>query len=156
MPNGDYVWREEQLPKVKTFFKKISAVLDQFAHDHNLRIEKYYHDIPGWEFLFRHPLRGVCYIEILMKDEGHVTVCADWWVDVYESGKRSDKHTEREIWPLDEDELYAKLKTVLSIVLSWKKEDLIEGHGGHAEWQKACSAEEFEHIYDEYPFPKLD
>ena len=51
---SDYDWIDKELPKVKKFFRKISKVFFNFAEAHNLRIEKYYHYIPGWEFLFKH------------------------------------------------------------------------------------------------------
>jgi hypothetical protein len=156
MPNDDYVSEEERLPDVKAFFTKISGVLNRFAHAHNLRIEKYYHDIPGWEFLFRHPEGGRCYIEVLKKGEQYVTLLADWSVYEYDEGTAYDKHTHRITHSIVTPVLEAGLRDVLKLVLSWSREDLKLIAKRSGDFKEGLSREDFEKDLERYPVPKID
>lgn len=158
MKTGEYSeneWVEKELPKIKIFFRKLSRFLNEFANLHNLRIEKYYHYIPGWEFLFRHPLGGRCYIEILRGDEEHVTLMADWSTYDYDTGIGRHKHTERAVYGVDKTELKAVLDKLLKNVLSWTEEDLGMISQRSADYKESISKEDFEKDLLQYPTPKL-
>jgi hypothetical protein len=48
MPNGNsqFIWKER--PSLDIFFSEIGVTLTKFAEDHNLRIDKYWHQFPSW------------------------------------------------------------------------------------------------------------
>ena len=148
---NEFEWAEKELPIIKEFFEKISNNLNQFAKDHNLRIEKYYHDIPGWEFLFRHPEGGQCYIEILKSDETHVTLMAAMWINEFDSDIAYDKHTNRILCSIDGKELINKLNEILNKVLSWKKRDMEKFQSKKTTMTK----EELEKDLERYPNPRF-
>ena len=150
----EYEWIDEELAKVKEFFMKIEDVLHLFAKDHNLRIEKYYHYIPGWEFLFRHQLGGQCYIEILKSDKNNVSICGCWSLDNDKSGEYFNKHTERVLYPANKSELPTRLYDMLKLVLSWTKDDLELTSKRSPEIEETMTEEEIKKDMEQYPVPK--
>jgi hypothetical protein len=61
LPNGNPNFATEELPALEVFFRPLKPALERFATDHNLMIERYYHDLPAWDFRFRHPKGGEAY-----------------------------------------------------------------------------------------------
>ncbi|MHC4743571.1 MAG: hypothetical protein ACYS8Z_16780 [Planctomycetota bacterium] len=121
---NEFKWAQEELPVIKRFFERIAPVLVEFASDHNLKLEKYYHDGPTWDFLFRHQAGGTCYIEIRKCDDEGVKICGDWSVYQYDEGLGYNKHTQLIDCSIAENELRTGLKDMLRLVLSWKRDDL--------------------------------
>ncbi len=156
MPNGDPDWRKKELPQLKTFFRKISKVLKAFAKTHNLKITKYYHQFPSWDFSFRHPEGGVGQVEVHKVDDSTVEVFASWWVDYYDTSRRDLKHGEGVKSSLDPEILRRRLDEMLQLVTSWRKEDLTKGSENPYREHIERSKEEFDRQYKKYPVPKLD
>jgi len=127
MPNGDPDWRKKELPKLKVFFKRIAPVLKKFAKNHNLKIDKYYHQGSDWTFRFRHPEAGVGNIEVIKRDEQYVYLYPSWWVDYYDTSRRDFKHGPGVKSSLDPKILRRHLDEMLQLVISWRKEDLSKG-----------------------------
>lgn len=148
---SEYEWIENELPKVKRFFRKISKTLQNFADSHNLLIEKYYHYIPGWEFLFKHPAGGRCSIEVLRTDDGQVTIGADWTVYEHEAGLGFDKHTERMKSSIDGGSLSGNLENMFQIVMAWTRDDLTLTSKRSPEYPEQMSKEEIERDMARYP-----
>jgi len=121
---SEFEWAEKELPKVKAFFGKIADILNKFANRHNLNIEKYTQDGPAWDFLFRHPEGGSCYVQVRMYDKRHVELCGDWSIYDIDTGISYDKHTHLSQCSTDKIELENKLEEMLALVLSWNREDL--------------------------------
>jgi len=120
-----------------------------------LKIEKYDHQISGWEFRFRHIKGGAGYIDVLKGDEESVKLNAVWWLDDYETGTRFSKTSDIVISSLDKIELYDKLTEMIKLVFSWQREDLSPYKSEvYQRWKETWTKEEFEHINDEYPIPK--
>lgn len=157
MPNGDPNWGKKELPKLRAFFHKISKVLKDFAHTHNLKIDKYYHQGSDWAFLFRHPEGGVGKIQVQKCGDDHIMVYPMWWLDDYDANRRDSKHTEGEKCSLDHTALRTLLEGRFKLVLSWRKEDLVLGKPNpYSNWKDKLTKEEFERLNDKYPIPKLD
>lgn len=157
MPNGDFNWSEKELPKLKIFFSKIAVVLNKFAQDYGLKIEKYDHQISGWEFRFRHIRGGAGYIDVLKGDEESVKLNAVWMIDDYETGTRFLKTSDVVISTLDEIELHDKLTKMIKLVFSWHQEDLRSYRSDvYQQWKEKWTKEDFERLNDKYPLPKVD
>jgi len=156
MPNGDPNWRKTELPELKAFFRKVSKVLKSFARTYNLKITKYYHQFPSWDFNFRHPKGGVGQIEVHKCGDDAVEVFASWWIDYHDTSRRDSKHTEGRKCSLDGLALCTLLTEVLHLVFSWRKEDLSRGTENPYRENIEMSKEEFERLNDKYPLPKID
>jgi hypothetical protein len=151
---NEYDWIDKELPKVKKFFKKISGVLVGFANVHNLLIEKYYHYIPGWDFLFKHPAGGKCFIQVAQANDGYLTIWADWRIYDYDTGQGFDKHTEKITSSIAEDNLNQNLEHMFQTVMSWTKDDLTLIGQRSPEFPERMTREEFERDMARYPEPK--
>lgn len=156
MPNGTPDWRKKELPKLKVFFKRIAQVLKTFSQDHNLKIGKYYHQGPDWDFTFRHPECGVGKIQVQKCGEDHVMIYSMWWVDYYDTSRRDFNPGEAVKSSLDPEVLRRHLDEMLQLIISWRKEDLTKGVGNPYREKIERSKEEFDRQYKEYPIPKLD
>ncbi len=156
MPNGDPDWRKKELPKLKVFFKRIAPVLKKFAKDHNLKINKYYHQGSDWTFRFRHPQGGMGNITVAKCDEPYVNLYPHWWVDYYDTSRRDFKHGPGVKSLLDSETLYKHLNEMLQLVLSWQKEDLTKGTENPYREHIERSREEFEKQYKKYTTPKFE
>ena len=88
MPNGDPNWGITEYPRLEKFFAGISDILEDFAAQHNLKIEKYYHQSSTWDLQFRHPQGGLGRIETKKDGNSHVIVRPEWWLDDEEARKR--------------------------------------------------------------------
>jgi hypothetical protein len=157
MPNGSAEWYEKDLPVLEAFFSKIADVLERFAQSHNLLIDKYYHQGPDWDLLFRHPENGVGQIIVRMFGEEKVKIYPAWWIDNYDVNRRDSKHEEGISCSIKHEELHAMLENLFRKIVSWRKEDLIKGapHPSFLDWRKEMTKEEFEKQDDRYPIPKL-
>lgn len=157
MPNGDFDWPEKELPQLEVFFSKIAGVLNKFEQDCNLKIERYYRQMPGWRFGFRHIKGGAGYIDVLKVDEKSVKLNAVWWIDDYDTGTRFTKTSDIVISSLDEIELYDKLTEMIKLVFSWQQEDLSPYKSEvYQRWKETWTKEDFERLNDKYPLPKID
>jgi len=153
---NEFEWSEKELPKIKAFFRKISHILNKFAQRHNLNIEKYYHDGPSWDFLFRHPEGGVCYIEVRMFDERHVELCGDWSIYEIDSGTGYDKNTSLIKCSTGKIELEKSLEKMLFWVLSWKRYDLKIIAKRSPDVKEQWTKEELDnYLKRRYPIPKI-
>ncbi len=143
-------------PGVDEFFEAIGSPIREFASNHNLKIEKYYRNIDGWQLVFQHPQGGACYIEITKEDEHNILILADWWVDDYETQTRADKHTRSVQCSTDRSELSKKLNEIFIFVLSWEMKDLVSYPlDPYTDYKRKMSKEDFEKDLDRYPVPKL-
>src|SRR5262245_864534 len=50
MPNGNPDFYEKELPALEAFFAPTAGVLKDLADDHNLMLDRYYHQSPSWRF----------------------------------------------------------------------------------------------------------
>ena len=157
MPNGDPDWEKKERPILEKFFEKISKVLSEFANSHNLMIEKYYHQGPGWSLMFRHPKGGRAQIEVGKSSDDSVVVSPSWWIDDYENATRWWKYLEGEKSSLDHNALRTILEDMFKLIISWNKGDLKAYKSKYYNnWKKHYSKEEFKRQEEKYPTPKLD
>lgn len=139
-------------PGIEEFFESIGDMIREFASNHNLKIEKYYQNIDGWELVFQHPKGGACYIDIIKQDEHHVQIFGDWWIDDFQTSSRYDKHTNRSEYSINKKVLLDNLEKLFHQVISWKKEDLIPLGKSYRPLKK----EDIEADLKRYPIPNVD
>lgn len=139
-------------PGIEEFFELIGDTIRNFVSNHNLKIEMYYHNIDGWELIFQHPKGGACYIDVIKKDDRHVLLCGDWWIDDLQTNSRFDKHTDKIECSIDKKVLSDGLEDLFQRVISWEREDLISLGKSFTPLKK----EEIEEDLKRYPIPKID
>src|ERR1700758_3747447 len=107
MPNGrpDPSHGDEVAAEYERFFAPIGPALNEIARQHNLFIEKYYHDAPCWKLCFSHPQGGCAGIDVCRQSDETVIIVGAWWVDDYDGGTRSLKSTDKEIVGRDSDSI---------------------------------------------------
>jgi hypothetical protein len=71
------------------YFAPIGGVIGDFAQQHGLLLEKYYHESPTWSLCFGHPKGGQAKVDVSADSEQHVVVQGIWWLDDYASFTRS-------------------------------------------------------------------
>jgi hypothetical protein len=111
-------------PGIEDFFELHGKVIREFASYHNLIISKYYHNIDGWELIFQHPKGGACYIDVIKKNNHHVSLLAVWWIDDWQINRRCTKHIDKIESFVDKTVLADNLEKLFRQILSWEKEDL--------------------------------
>ena len=154
-PGREYEDTERMLREAKKFFRRIARMLHSFAAEHNLLIEKYYHDGPSWDFIFQHPLGGFACINVEMVDEEHINMCAAWQFTDFKRGEYYDKHTEQAKFPIDNEVLLTELTDMLGQVLSWESDDLELIARRDPGVQERITEDEFQELIQRYPIPKL-
>ncbi len=127
-------------------------MLEGFADRHNLRLERYYHQNPTWDFLFRHPAGGVGKIEV-WKQGGVLEVRWYWWIDTYDELKRQSKKAGPVVIDADEERLGEVLAGTLHEVLSWRPGALDEV--SHQPWWASTPRDVVELAPCRYPLPRL-
>ncbi len=159
MPNGGYYTKEEW-QKIEAFFESISQTLNKFAQEHNLHIEKYYHEGQDWTFQFSHPLGGVGQIQVMKREGDLLCLGHHWYKDDYDALTRYSKH---EIWkniPIDQTELKAALEKALKTILYGKLGEWTSVSGNRWSlfnlwhpWKQFKNKEEFENATPKFPKP---
>ncbi len=135
---------------IAEFFELNGTIIREFAIEHNMNIEKYYHNIDGWQLVFQHPKGGACYIEITKKTEKSFELLADWWLDDYKSNKRFHKPSEKLQCSIENKDLLENLENLLQNILSWEKGSLTSLGKSFTKLKK----EEVEEDLKEYPILK--
>jgi hypothetical protein len=147
---NEEIWGRPK-PDIEEFFELIGPVIREFASNHNLKIEKYYQNMDGWELIFRHPKGGACYIDVIKKDQQHVLICGVWWIDDFQTSSRYGKHTEQIECSTDKEVLSESLENLFLRVISWEKKDLISLGKSF----QPLTKEDIEQDLKRYPVPKI-
>jgi hypothetical protein len=155
MPNGDPNWYREVKPKLDAFFGQIADMLEEFATNHNLLIDKYYHQGDDWTFRFRHPQGGSAAIQVNRHESDGVMIGAAWQIADYDSGTLLSRHTDMVKCTIEESRLRDMLRETLLTILGWKKKDLEPNKHKFTEWKEISKAD-FERRPRTYPFPKIE
>jgi len=149
MPNGDPDFDVKDLER---FFSAFATVLENFAQQLNLRLEKYYHQSPSWGFLFRHPSGGVGKIAVQRASEATVCILSDWWYDDFDAGTRFIRTASVGPMPLN-SKIAVELEKAFSELLRWRFGDWHERHTGYTNWRKTWTKEQFQKLPAKYPEP---
>ena len=152
MPNG-YGWTKEAFAALEAFFARLEPLLTQFAAARNLAVQRYYHDAPSWDFLFRHPQGGVGKVELWRVNENAVRIERVWWKDDYDDGVRYLRTESEPPTAVAAEEIGLALSRALDDVLAWEPSSLTP-HGGMREvWHRAFDEKTFREQERRYPVP---
>ena len=158
MPNGHSDFATKEKPLLDAFFKPVALVMEKFAEQHNLRLSKYYHQFPTWDFTFKHPKNGVGKIEVDKDSDTTLGVYACWWFDDYDSFTRHIKKSEKKTVQLNPSDLENLLASAFRLVLGWQFGTWDEKHTSETYrtgW-KQFSKEQFQKENVElYPIPRI-
>jgi len=152
MPNGSPDFEQKIKPELDAFFGQFAPVLDAFADRHNLRLVRYYHQLPSWDFLFRHPLVGVGKIEV-WKEGAALEVSWWWWIDRYEEQTRQARQGGPVKIDAEGDRLNEVLVGALREVAAWQL-DAWDSVTYYPSWD-SVPREVFQAEDDNYPLPRL-
>jgi hypothetical protein len=86
VPNGDANF---DLRCQEQWFASLASEIKAFALQHNLFIEKYYHDSRSWDLRFSHPKGGNASISISNIAPDRASIGSSWYVDHYDHFTRS-------------------------------------------------------------------
>jgi hypothetical protein len=151
MPNGDPDFHLNEQPKLEAFFEPLAEVLTAFAQRHNVKLQKYYHQAPSWDFTFRHPQSGVGKIDVHRYSDDSVFLISYWWYDDYDLLTRFGKRVKHEPIPADAPRLSIALESSLRLVVSWQFGQWDDQYGGFDSWKQGCTKEQFEALSNDYP-----
>ncbi len=124
MPNGDPKFHETELPKLDAFFARFADALTAFATERGLRIERYYHQLPSWEFCFKHPAGGSAYVEMRRVDDDVFRLHSAWWIDDRRNRKRRSHHVTSQDYRVEGTDIRQVLAEAYDAVQAWKREAL--------------------------------
>lgn len=102
----------------------ISECLADFARAHNLRIDKYLHNAITWDFVFRHPQAGQAKVQVMPADADSVVIVGSWWVDDFDTCRRSLKFSEPVSVPRKCGPVVQQLEILLKQIVAWALSDL--------------------------------
>ena len=86
VPNGD---PDFDLRRQERWFAPLANGITAFALEHNLFIDRYYHDSPSWDLRFSHPKGGNASISISNVAPDQASIGSSWYVDDYDHFTRS-------------------------------------------------------------------
>ena len=152
MPNGHI----DKMPQAELdeFFKPIAGALSGFGETHNLKLERYYHDAPSWDFKFQHPEGGVGKIEISRQADNKVSLSFMWWLDDYNTSQRYMKVSVQGDLAPEPGPIIHEMERGLQLVLSWKTGQWSKIYRGYDAWKTTWSKDEFVRISEQYPVPR--
>jgi hypothetical protein len=153
LPNGDPEFHLKEEPELETFFRPIADALTAFARQHNLKLEKYYHQSPSWSFTFRHPQGGVAKIQVCRESAEAAGLLCFWWYDEYDQLTRHMKNSKGKSKSVsrEPEALTRELEECLKLVVSWQFGTWDEHCGGYDSWKKTWTKQQFDALLDSYP-----
>lgn len=153
MPNG-LPWTKEGFAALEAFFTRLEPSLTQFATARNVAIERYYHDAPSWDFLFRHPRGGVGKVELWRVDENATRIERVWWKDDYDEGVRYLRSESQPPTTMSAEEIGHALSRALDDVLAWDPGTLTPRGGMRDIWHRTFDEKTFREQELRYPVPR--
>jgi hypothetical protein len=154
MPNGNDSITSSEWARIKAFFQKHSAVLLDFATDHNLAVDEYYHESPSWSFRFRHPKGGGASVILERLNDSTIRISGNWYIDEYETFTRHFKGQGIDDLLLDNIDLRQKLERNLNEVVSWEKSQMTP-HPNYEKVWSLYSKEEWDKMFTTEHLPLL-
>lgn len=142
----------EDTSHLDDFFSQFSWAFLNFAAEHHLRIDKYWHDFPSFRFSFRHPKGGAACIEVFRESENQLSVFGYWWMDNYDQGTRSGKRYQSETLTVDVIDIAELLEVTLTTIVGWPLDSWTDVNSELGDsWKKSFTREQFESEVENYP-----
>lgn len=145
---------ENEFEGYDNFFWPLAETLTKFAEDHNLLVEKYYHDVPMWSLCFNHPKGGQAKIDITKVGVDRIEISSAWWLDEYEKSCRSLKRGKKAKLKMSPGALKAGLAKTLKEILAWERGDWTTVATGYESAWSGVTKGQLESWASKWPTPK--
>jgi len=116
----------QQSDSLNQLFEPYEETLIEFATNHNLLIDKYYHGSSTWSLCFEHPSGGNAKITLSIDKQGSAFLRSIWWQDDFAALSRKIKTSTSKT--LSQPKLAQLLDDELILVAGWIEADLDEKH----------------------------
>ncbi len=153
MPNGNPNFKEEELPTLELFFSPIADSLNEFAAKHNLRIDRYYHQMHSWMLCFRQPKGGAASIEVMKESDDSIMIYGNWWLDDYDAFTRFIQGDEGILFRMGDENLEQILEEQFRKILSWQLGEWSKVVTGYKAAWSPFGKEFIERDIERYPKP---
>ena len=111
--------------EVKQFFNGKLNWVEYFALEHDLFVEKYYHEFPEWSLRFKIPKGGTGQIELVYTGEiDEIEILSSWCIDEYKEFTRYLKWGKKRIVPSSKEELKDEIMNEIKTITNWERKDL--------------------------------
>lgn len=131
---------------IKQYFETHLIWIEEFALEHNLYIEKYYHEFPEWALRFKHKKGGSGQIELVYTGKNNeIEIWSSWHIDEYTEFTRYLKWGIKRLVSDEQDKLREEILKEIQTVLHWNKSEMI-AHRDYATIWGRYSKEEFNKI----------
>jgi hypothetical protein len=119
-------------------FEALRPVIERFATDHGLRLDRYRKGKPAWELRYARRQGGVGSITLSAREPSWhaVDVVAVFWLDDWETRSRRLRSEKVGVyfWRDPAETLEAELREALRMLDSWSIDDLGVPHGPFKDW----------------------
>lgn len=153
MPNGGM--HKGEFEELEAFFRPVANAVEEFASNHNLLLERYYHDAPAWSLRFAHPAGGSATISVARESSESIVVSGTWWLDVYSEFTRYLRDSSSISCSVRSDVVTSAVESTLTEVLQWKPGIWSRVARGYEQVWGKFSQSEFDRMSGNYPQPKL-
>jgi hypothetical protein len=137
------------------FFSQFSCAFLNFAAEHYLRVDKYWHGFPSWRFSFQHPKGGAACIQVFMEGEKQLSIFGYWWMDDYDQGRRRGRKYQSDTLTVDAIKMADLLEVTLITIVGWPLDSWTDVNTELGDsWKKSFTKEQFEFEVDNYPHLK--
>ena len=153
MPNGNPNF---DLDEQEAWFAPIAATIVEFAHAHNLVLDKYYHESCSWDLRFNHPSGGRGAVTVYNSGPDAAQVGSVWYIDEYDRFTRFIhwRHPRNIVKDPEaiQRELAFELAAIVAVPLGhWNQ--IADGY--EPIWGRQTK-QEFETMVQQYPYPRVD
>lgn len=137
------------------YFSSIAGSLESFSSQHNLLVEKYYHDAPVWSLCFNHPNGGQAKIDISKEENGKLTLQGIWWEDDYDTFTRNIMWGQKVEVVKEGKAVSELLKDMLIKLTGMPRDSWTNSYPDYKDIWSRYSKPEFEAMTPKWPSPKL-
>ena len=137
------------------YFSPIAGAMESFSGQHNLLVQKYYHDAPVWSLCFNHPNGGQAKIDISKEENGKLAVQGIWWEDNYDTFTRHIMCGEKVEVMKEGKAVSELLQNLLPKLIEMPKGSWTNSYPDYKDIWSRYSKSEFEAMTPKWPSPSL-
>jgi len=152
VPNGNPSFN---LKEQEEWFAPLAEAIRAFARDHNLLLDKYYHESASWDLRFNHPRGGQASITVSNDSADFAGVGSVWHVDDFESFTRSIHWRAQRIIVKEPVLLTRELSNEFAAIMALPLGQWTQVAKGYEQIWGQYTKQEFERMAPRYPDPVL-
>jgi hypothetical protein len=136
-------------------FRAVAPMVEEFAREHGLVIDRYRQGRPAWELRFARELGGEAALVLSYRERtGHVLdLSAVWWIDDFGARSRRLRSQKIAAWDrrAEHPVLRRQLDAGLSLIDGWREDDLGPARGPYLRWGRERTAASLEEARRQLP-----